>query len=249
MYLVHNGNLLYHGCIAMNEDGSFAGFELDGKEYKGKAFMDRLERLARQAYFAIDNPEQKLYGLDAMWYLWSGEKSPLFGKEKMTTFERYFVADKNTHEEPKNPYYKFRDSEKTCVRILEEFGLNPETAHIVNGHVPVKVKKGENPIKGGGKLFVIDGGFAKAYQSQTGIAGYTLIYNSHGLMLASHLPFESTQKAIEEELDIHSKTEIVETNRARIRVKDTDLGRAIQKQIDDLQRLLGAYRAGLIKEK
>jgi fructose-1,6-bisphosphatase III len=249
MYLIYNGNLLYHGCIAMNEDGSFAGFEVEGKEYKGEAFMNRLERLARQAYFAIDNPDQKLYGLDAMWYLWSGAKSPLFGKEKMTTFERYFVADKSTHEEPKNPYYKFRDSEKTCVRILEEFGLNPETAHIVNGHVPVKVKKGESPIKAGGKLFVIDGGFAKAYQSQTGIAGYTLIYNSHGLMLASHLPFESAQKAIEEELDIHSKTEIVETNRARLRVKDTDLGLAIQKQIDDLQRLLSAYRAGLIKEK
>src|SRR5262249_21740626 len=147
--------------------------------------------------------------------------------------------------EPKNPYYKYRDHEKTVNRILEEFELDPTNAHIVNGHVPVKVRKGESPIKAGGKLFVIDGGFSKAYQSQTGIAGYTLIYNSHGLMLASHHPFESTPKAIEEELDIHSKLEILETNRARIRVKDTDLGGNIQKQINDLQRLLSAYRAGL----
>jgi fructose-1,6-bisphosphatase-3 len=249
MYLTYNGNLLYHGCIAMEEDGSLAGFKVEDKEYKGKEFMDRLERLARQAYFATDQPEQKLYGLDAMWYLWSGRQSPLFGKDRMTTFERYFIAAGNTHEEPKNPYYKYRDDEETCRKILEEFGLNPETAHIINGHVPVKVKKGESPIKAGGKLFVIDGGFSKAYQSQTGIAGYTLIYNSHGLMLASHHPFESAQKAIEEELDIHSKTEIVETHRARIRVKDTDLGQGIQKQIRDLRRLLNVYRAGLIKEK
>lgn len=249
IYLAYNGNLLYHGCIAMNEDGSFAGFKVGGNEYQGKAFMARLERLARQAYFATDDPEQKLYGLDAMWYLWSGRQSPLFGKDKMTTFERYFIADKSTHEEPKNPYYKYRDQEKTCRKILEEFELDPETAHIINGHVPVKVKKGESPIKAGGKLFVIDGGFSKAYQAQTGIAGYTLIYNSHGLMLASHRPFESTQKAIEEELDIHSKTEILETNRARLRVRDTDLGQGIQKQIRDLQQLLSAYRAGLIKEK
>jgi fructose-1,6-bisphosphatase-3 len=247
LYLVYNGNLLYHGCIAMNEDGSFMAFKVGGEEFAAKAFMDRAERLARQGYFA-DDLEQRQYGQDAMWYLWSGAQSPLFGKDKMSTFERYFIADKSTHEEKMNPYYAFRDREETARRILQEFGLDPDTAHIVNGHVPVKVKKGESPIKAGGRLFVIDGGFAKAYQGKTGIAGYTLIYNSYGLLLAAHDPFESIQKAIEEELDIHSKTEIVETNYTRIRVKDTDLGREMQQQIHDLQQLLHAYRIGLIKE-
>lgn len=247
LYLVYNGNLLYHGCIAMNEDGSFMAFKVGGEEFAAKAFMDRAERLARQGYFAA-NPEQRQYGQDAMWYLWSGAQSPLFGKDKMSTFERYFIADKSTHEEKMNPYYDFRDKEETARRILQEFGLDPDTAHIINGHVPVKVKKGESPIKAGGRLFVIDGGFAKAYQSKTGIAGYTLIYNSYGLLLAAHDPFESTQKAIEEEQDIHSKTEIVETNYTRIRVKDTDLGREMQQQIHDLQQLLHAYRIGVIKE-
>ncbi|MCL4302942.1 MAG: fructose-bisphosphatase class III [Anaerolineae bacterium] len=247
LYLVYNGNLLYHGCIAMNEDGSFMAFKVEGEAFAAKAFMDRAERLARQGYFAT-NPEQRQYGQDAMWYLWSGAQSPLFGKDKMSTFERYFIADKSTHEEKMNPYYDFRDKEETARRILQEFGLDPDTAHIINGHVPVKVKKGESPIKAGGRLFVIDGGFAKAYQSKTGIAGYTLIYNSYGLLLAAHDPFESIQKAIEEERDIHSKTEIVETNYTRIRVKDTDLGGEMQQQIHDLQQLLHAYRIGLIKE-
>lgn len=247
MYLVYNGNLLYHGCIAMNEDGSFMAFKVGGEEFAAKAFMDRTERLARQGYFA-DDLEQRQYGQDAMWYLWSGAQSPLFGKDKMSTFERYFIADKSTHAEKMNPYYDFRDKEETARQILQEFGLDPDTAHIINGHVPVKVKKGESPIKAGGRMFVIDGGFAKAYQSKTGIAGYTLIYNSYGLLLAAHDPFESIQKAIEEEQDIHSKTEIVETNDTRIRVKDTDLGREMQQQIHDLQQLLHAYRIGLIKE-
>lgn len=247
MYLVYNGNLLYHGCIAMNEDGSFKAFKVEGQEFAAKAFMDRADRLARQGYFA-DDPEQRQYGQDAMWYLWSGADSPLFGKHKMSTFERYFIADKSTHDEKMNPYYAFRDREETARRILQEFGLDPDTAHIINGHVPVKVKKGERPIKADGRLFVIDGGFAKAYQAKTGIAGYTLISNSYGLLLAAHDPFESTQKAIEEEQDILSKIEIVETNNARIRVKDTDLGREMQQQIEDLQRLLQAYRVGLIKE-
>jgi fructose-1,6-bisphosphatase-3 len=248
MYLVYNGNLLYHGCIALHKDGSFQAFEVDGKKYVAKDFMDRVERLARQGYFASD-PEQKLYGLDAMWYLWSGAGSPLFGKDKMATFERYFIDDETTHTETKNSYYALRDNEETCCKILEEFGLNPATGHIINGHVPVRVKKGESPLKAGGKLLVIDGGFSKAYQSQTGIAGYTLIYNSYGLLLASHHPFESTQKAIEEELDIHSKTEILEQNYTRIRVKNTDLGREIQQNIDDLHQLLEAYRLGVIKEQ
>jgi fructose-1,6-bisphosphatase-3 len=249
MYLVCNGNLLYHGCIAMNESGSFKAFKVGGQEYAAKAFMDRVDRLARQGYFATDDLVKKQYGLDAIWYLWSGEQSPLFGKEKMATFERYFIADKTTHEEKRNAYYDLRYQEKIARKILEEFGLDPETGHIINGHVPVRVKKGESPIKAGGKLLVIDGGFAKAYQQETGIAGYTLIFNSYGLLLASHHPFESTQKAIEEALDIDSKTEILETNDTRIRVRDTDQGQEIQQQIGDLQLLLKAYRAGLIKEK
>ena len=183
-----------------------------------------------------------------MWYLWSGPQSPLFGKDKMATFERYFIADKATHTEKRNAYYDLRDREETACKILEEFGLNPDTAHIINGHVPVRVKKGESPVKAGGKLLVIDGGFSKAYQKQTGIAGYTLVYNSYGLLLAAHHPFESTQKAIEEELDIESDTQVLETRLARQRVKDTDEGRAIRQQIEALQLLLKAYRAGLIKE-
>ncbi len=247
MYLVYNGNLLYHGCIPMHEDGSFKPFKMDEQEFTAKAFMDRSERLVRQGYFA-DDPEQRQYGQDSMWYLWSGAQSPLFGKAKMSTFERYFIEDISSHEEKMDPYYAYRDQEETARRILQEFGLDPNTAHIINGHVPVKVKKGEKPIKAGGRLFVIDGGFAKAYQAKTGIAGYTLIYNSYGLLLAAHDPFKSTQKAIAEEMDIHTRTEIVETHRTRTRVKDTDLGRDIQRQIDELQQLLQAYRVGLIKE-
>lgn len=249
MYLIFNGNLLYHGCIPMNEDGSFKAFKIDDQEFVARAFMDRMERLARQAYFTTNDPEQKRAGQDAMWYLWSGERSPLFGKDKMATFERYFIDDETSYEEKKNPYYDFRDQEVTARKILEAFGLDPDKGHIINGHVPVKVKKGESPIKAGGKLLVIDGGFSKAYQKQTGIAGYTLVYNSYGLLLVSHHPFESTQKAIEEEIDIYSKSEILETTHARIRVKDTDLGREMQKNINDLQWLLEAYRQGIIKEQ
>ncbi|MCP4424256.1 MAG: fructose-1,6-bisphosphatase [Chloroflexi bacterium] len=247
MYLVHNGNLLYHGCIAMNDDGSFMALKLRGKEYAGKVYMDRVERLARQGYFAHD-PERKRYGRDAIWYLWSGGRSPLFGKDKMATFERYFLAEKETHKEIKNPYYRLRDKKGTARKILEEFGLDPETAHIINGHVPVEVKRGESPIKAKGKLLVIDGGMSKAYQTKTGIAGYTLIYNSYGLLLASHEPFVSTQKAIEKGIDIHSKTEILEQNRTRIFVEDTDWGQDIKKRITELKALLDAYRVGLIKE-
>ena len=247
MYLVHNGNLLYHGCIALNEDSSFMALKLRGQEYAGKTYMDRVERLARQGFFASD-PTQKQYGMDAMWYLWSGGRSPLYGKDKMATFERYFIADKATHRENKNPYYNLRDKDETARKILVEFGLDPDTAHIINGHVPVEVRRGESPIKAGGRLLVIDGGFSQAYQAKTGIAGYTLIYNSYGLLLASHDPFESTQKAIEEGIDIHSKTTILERKQARIFVKNTDWGQELQKRIDELKRLLGAYQAGLIKE-
>jgi fructose-1,6-bisphosphatase-3 len=247
MYLVYNGNLLYHGCIALEADGSFMSTIVDGREFKGREFIDQLDRLARLGYFSTDF-EEKLYGQDVLWYLWTGAKSPIFGKNKMATFERYFIADKATHKEEKNPYYALRDREETAVSILKEFGLDPAKAHIINGHVPVQVKKGESPIKAGGKLLVIDGGFAKAYQNITGIAGYTLIYNSYGLLLASHAPFESTQRVIEDNLDMQTRTQVLERNQVRIRVKDTDEGREIQGKIDNLQDLLRAYRAGLIKE-
>lgn len=248
MYRIYNGNLLYHGCIPMEPDGAFAAFEIDGESYRGRALLDRIDRLVRQAYFAA-NPDQRQYGQDMLWYLWTGAQSPLFGKQKMATFERYFIDDKATHEERRNPYYDYRDRPETVRRILEEFGLDPDRGHIINGHVPVKVRRGENPVKAGGRLLVIDGGFARAYQGVTGIAGYTLIFNSYGLLLAAHQPFESVEKMLDGNRSPFSRTEILETNTRRIRVRDTDLGRDIQRQIDDLTALLDAYRSGLIKER
>jgi fructose-1,6-bisphosphatase-3 len=247
MYLVTNGNLLYHGCIALNEDGSFVELRLNEARVSGKAYMDRVERLARQGYFAAD-PDQRQYGQDAMWYLWSGARSPLFGKDKMATFERYFIEDKETHKEVQNPYYRLRDDPAVIDRILVEFGLDPATGRIVNGHVPVKVHQGKSPIMAGGKLLVIDGGLAKAYQKVTGIAGYTLISNSRGLLLAEHQPFESIQKAVQDEVDLDSRTEIIATYHKRKRVHDTDRGREIQSRIDGLRTLLDAYQSGLVKE-
>ena len=187
--------------------------------------------------------------MDAMWFMWCAPMSPLFGKDRMTTFERYFIADKTTHTEKRNAYYTLRDAEESARNILREFGLDPDTDIIINGHVPVKVTKGERPIKANGRLMVIDGGFSRAYQKQTGIAGYTLISNSRGMLLSAHQPFESRQKAVSEELDIHSETEIVHTHPFRLRVKDTDRGHDLQEKIDALTALLHAYREGLIKEK
>lgn len=248
IYLAFNGNLLFHGCIPMTRNGELRHFTYDGVDHSPKAFMDRMERLARQGYFATENPRKKQYGEDVMWYLWCGAQSPLFGKSKMANFERYFIEDEEPQIEEMDPYFDFRTRVDVVDKILEEFGLDPQKGHVVNGHVPVKVRKGENPIKAGGKLLVIDGGFAKAYQAQTGIAGYTLIFNSYGLLLASHQSFESTQKAIENELDIHSETQILEQNDQRIRVYDTDIGREMELRIDDLKQLLEAFRSGLIKE-
>ncbi|MBV5337830.1 MAG: fructose-bisphosphatase class III, partial [Deltaproteobacteria bacterium] len=185
LYLMHDGNLLYHGCISMDDAGEFKAFNVDGKSYVGKDFLDRLDLVARQGYFATDKPALKKYGMDSMWYLWCAPQSPLFGKDKMATFERYFLADKATHKENRNAYYTLRDKEESAVKILKEFGLDPDRGCIINGHVPVKVTKGERPIKANGKLIVIDGGFSKAYQKETGIAGYTLISDSRGLLLAA----------------------------------------------------------------
>ena len=248
IYNIFNSNLLYHGCIPLNADVSLKEVNFRGKRLKGKDYLDAVERVMREGYYTIPHSETKRECLDLMWYLWCGENSPLFGKDAMTTFERYFIEDKATHVENKSPYYERRDEESVCRAILENFGLNPDKSHIINGHVPVKVKKGESPIKANGKLFVIDGGFAKADQKETGMAGYTIIYNSHGLVLVSHEPFESREKAIAEEKDIHSSTVALQYSQARIMVSNTDIGAELKKNISELDKLVSAYRSGLIKE-
>ncbi len=248
MYLKYNSNLLFHGCIPMNKQGEFQVVEIEGKKYAGKALLDKFDEIVRKAYYQHTNEETPKYHIYLL-YLWRGPDSPLFGKKRMTTFERYFIDNKETHKEESNPYFQLRDKEELSTKILSEFGLDPERSHIINGHVPVKLKKGENPVKGKGKMIVIDGGLSRAYQSVTGIAGYTLIYNSYGLILASHEPFESKQKAIEEEIDIVSSLQILENSSARKRVKDTDVGKVLQEEIKDLEMLLKAYRSGCIKEK
>lgn len=248
MYRVYNHNLLYHGCISLNPDGTFTEIKMDGRTFSGKSYMDRVERLARQGYFSADKAERE-YGQDAMWYLWSGARSPLFGKSKMATFERYFVADTATHKELQNPYYSYRDDETVINRIFAEFGLDPEQGCIINGHVPVRVTRGQSPIKAGGKLLIIDGGMARAYQKVTGIAGFTLIANSYGLLLAEHKPFESAQKAIVDNLEMESQTESVRSYPRRLYVRDTDKGADLITRISALQALVEAYQAGLLKEK
>ena len=247
IYLKHNDNLLFHGCIPLNNDKSFSSMKIQGKYYKGKNLLDKFEILVREGYFSKRDSKEKKYGMDIMWYLWTGSKSSLFGKEEMATFERYFIDDENTHIEHKNNYYKWRDNEEVCNNILREFGIESNEGRIINGHVPVKNKNGESPIKANGKLIVIDGGFSKAYRSHTGIAGYTLIYNSYGLQLVAHEPFDSIEEAIVKEKDILSTTLVVEKKLERKRVVDTDIGLDLKKQIKDLKMLLTAYRKGLIK--
>ncbi len=248
VYTVFNSNLLFHGSVPMNEDGTLKEIEFMGEKYSGREYFDAVERAIRQGYFNKPHTDVKRKCMDIIWYMWCGEDSPLFGKQRMTTFEQYFISDKAAHHEEKNPYYKLRDDENACSNILKAFGLDPATSHIVNGHVPVKAKKGESPIKANGKLFVIDGGFSRAYQAETGIAGYTLIYNSHGLVLVSHEPFESTESAVANESDIHSSTVALQYTQDRIRVRDTDTGTELKEQIKELELLLRAYREGLIKE-
>lgn len=248
MYKVYNSNLLYHGCIPLDRNGEFHKVKLFGKEYFGRALFDFLEKYARKGYYSLE-PKEKEDGCDLLWYLWTNENSPLFGKAKMTTFERYFVADKTTHNEPKNPYYSYIGKEETVDMIFDEFGLDKDESHIINGHIPVESKRGENPIKCNGKVLTIDGGFSKAYQPKTGIAGYTLIDNSFGMLLAAHEPFESMEKAILNESDIHSDTVLVQQVGKRRRVKDTDVGKELEENICDLKRLLNAYRTGKIAEK
>lgn len=242
LYKCHNGNLLYHGCIPMRPDGSFEGMICNGEELTGRALMDYIGEQIHKAYFLSEDDPDKNSARDFMWYLWCGAKSPVFGKDKMTTFEHYFVADKTTHRERLNPYYKLSQQEEVCDRILQEFGLSGGGSHIINGHVPVKIKDGEMPVKANGKLFVIDGGLSKAYQKYTGIAGYTLIYNSHHLALAEHKPFNP-------EHENTPRVAIVEKMKNRIMVSDTDKGKELMAQIEDLKELSAAYRRGDIKEQ
>ena len=249
LYKVHNSNLLYHGCVPMDEEGNFKTFTIDGVEYRGKALYDELDHYARKGYYSKNNPAEMQKGQDIIWYIWAGPNSPVFGKDKMATFERYLIAEKETHTEHKNSYYRLLDKEEIINKILAEFGLNTEHSHIVNGHVPVELKKGDSPIKCGGKLLIIDGGFSKAYQGKTGIAGYTLVANSHGMRLVAHEPFESTEAAILRESDIFSDSVILETSNTRISVADTDAGAELKESIHQLEELLQAYRDGIIIEK
>lgn len=249
LYKVHNSNLLYHGCVPMDEEGNFLSANVDGKEYKGRALYDILDNYARKGYYSKNDPSGMRRAQDYIWYIWAGKNSPVFGKDKMTTFERYFIEDKETHKETKNAYYSLLDREDILNKILEEFELPPKKSHIINGHVPVELKKGESPIKCDGKLLIIDGGFSKAYQSKTGIAGYTLVASSHGMRLVAHEPFESREAAILHESDIFSDSTIVEVAPVRIRVADTDIGTELKERISQLELLLQAYRDGTIVEK
>lgn len=249
LYKIYNSNLLYHGCMPMDENGNFNTFTVDGEKYSGKALYDILDQYARKGYYSKYNPAEMQKGQDMIWYIWEGPSSPVFGKDKMATFERYFVEEKETHKETKNSYYQLLDNEDVINKILKEFGLDSKHSHIVNGHVPVELKKGESPIKCGGKLLIIDGGFSKTYQGKTGIAGYTLVANSHGMRLVAHEPFESTESAILHESDIFSDSVILETSNSRISVADTDGGAEIKETIHQLEVLLQAYRDGTIIEK
>ena len=248
LYKIYNGNLLFHGCIPLDENGELMSFHLDDKERKGKEFLDFVDTSARQAFYHKRNSQERKLGMDLLWFLWAGRNSPIFGRDRMTTFERRLIKDESAWAEPKNAYYTLYQDPAICDMILKEFGLEGPHCHIINGHVPVKAKKGESPVKGGGKLIVIDGGFCKAYQSTSGIAGYTLIYNSHSFRIVSHQPFAGREKAIRENFDIASSTEIFERLDGRQKIKETDIGRDLQTQIDDLRALLNAYRDGVVQE-
>ena len=247
VYHIENGNLLYHGVVPMTKNGSFAVERFEGHSYSGRALMDYCDERARRGYFAPEGSAARQSGQDFLWYLWCGKLSPLFGRSAMTTFERIYIADPATYEEIKDPYYTWYNEEAACRRILAEFGL-PGTNHIVNGHVPVREKSGESSIKGGGRLVVIDGGFCRAYHDKTGIAGYTLVYSSRTMSLRTHQPFESAEKAVNENIDIISQKNILETENHRILVEETDEGEALRERVHDLKQLVKAYQLGWIKE-
>ena len=248
MYKVHNGNLLFHGCIPMDKDGNLLTFTIGGKERSGKEFLDYADRTARKAYYDKRGTPERIFGMDFLWWLWAGRNSPIFGRDRMTTFERRFIQDESTWTEPKNPYYAFYQDPNVCDRLLKEFGLEGNHCHIINGHVPVKVKKGESPVKGGGKLLVIDGGFSRAYQPTSGIAGYTLIFNSRHFRMVSHQPFAGRKEALRRNRDIENDSLIFETLEKRMKVSQTDEGVELRAQVDDLVRLMDAYRSGAVVE-
>ena len=248
LYKVYNGNLLYHGCIPMTEDKQLLSFSIGGKTRSGKEFLDYAEKTARKAYYDKRGTPERQFGLDFMWWLWAGRNSPIFGRDRMTTFERRFIKDETSWIEPKNAYYTHYNDADVCTMLLHEFGLTGKHCHIINGHVPVKAKKGESPIKGGGKLIVIDGGFCKAYQATSGIAGYTLIYNSRNYRIVSHEPFESRSKAIHENHDIGNESRVFEKMETRVKIAMTDQGHELQTRVDDLLMLLEAYRSGAVTE-
>ncbi|MDE7377588.1 MAG: fructose-1,6-bisphosphatase [Paraprevotella sp.] len=249
MYGVYNSNLLFHASMPLNADGTLKEVDLNGKKYKGKDLFEHIGRVMRSAFNSDTAPDDRKFAVDYFWYLWCGADSPLFDKSKMTTFERYFLEDPDTHKEEKGYYYTLRDNEEICDRILDAFGVKGAHRHIINGHVPVRAAKGEKPIKANGKLMVIDGGFAKAYHDTTGIAGYTLVYHSRGFQLVQHEPFTSAEEAITNGTDIVSTTQIVEMSSQRMRVCDTDKGQELMSQIQELTELLYAYRHGIIKER
>ena len=249
LYLVRNGNLMFHASMPLNADGSFKSVKIDGVAYAGKALMDKVDSLIRKAYFGEQGTPEHSFAVDYMWYIWCGPDSVAFDKGKMTTFERCFIADKEPHKEPKGHYYILREQESVCDMILDEFGVKGVNRHIINGHVPVKTIKGESPIRAGGKMLIIDGGFSRAYQGETGIAGYTLIFNSRGMQLVQHEPFTSTRQAIEHGVEIKGTRLFVDFNKERMLVNDTDNGEEIRGQIAALLRLVEAYRNGLVKER
>lgn len=247
IYKIYNNNLLIHGCVPMDENGEFVTTNVNGVELKGKNYLDYVEKIAREGYFETEGSEKRENGKDFLWYLWCGKNSPIFCKDKMKTFERYYLEEKETWEEIKNPFYNFENDENVSIKVLREFGIDPNKGHIICGHIPVKFKAGESPIKASGKLFIIDGGLSKAYQKTTGIAGYTLRYSSYGLTLVAHEPFTSRENAIINETDLHSEKQLVEKVE-RKRIKDTDKGKELMAQIADLEKLLEAYKSGAISE-
>jgi len=248
LYKVQNRNLLFHGCIPMNSDGSLRRYTIGGKTLQGRAFLDYAEKTARKAYYDKRGTPERQFGLDFLWWLWAGRDSPIFGRDRMTTFERRFIADKDTWAEPKNAYYTYYQDPAVCDMLLKEFGLEGDHCHIINGHVPVKARKGESPVKGGGKLIVIDGGFSKAYQPTSGIAGYTLIYNSRHYRIVSHQPFAGKYSAVHKNDDIENDSVIFEKLETRMRVSQTDEGSELQTRVADLMMLLEAYRTGAVTE-
>ncbi len=249
LYKCFNGNLLFHGAVPMTEDGKLAEETFEGRTYRGKALFDYCDRRARQGYFAPEGSAERRNGQDFLWYLWCGSLSPVYGRSAMTTFERIYIEDPETHKEVKNPYYTCVKQAEAVELILAEFGLSGPASHVVNGHVPVRTVEGESPVKGGGKLIVIDGGFCRAYHSKTGIAGYTLVFNSRGLTLRTHQPFESAEKAIREDEDIDSRSDYIYTAPNRIMIADTDAGQEKAKLIEDLQKLIEAYQSGILQER